>query len=53
MGQNAVVRVDAYPDQRFEARVRDIAPRAVKTDNVTSFEVELDLIGPAPIFASA
>ena len=48
VGQNAGVRVDAYPDQRFEARVREIAPRAVKTDNVTSFEVELDLIGPAP-----
>ena len=48
VGQNAGVRVDAYPDQRFEALVREIAPRAVKTDNVTSFEVELDLIGPAP-----
>ena len=48
VGQNASVRVDAYPDRRFEARVREIAPRAVKTDNVTSFEVELDLIGPAP-----
>ena len=24
--QNAGVRVDAYPDQRFEARVREIAP---------------------------
>ena len=48
VGQSASVRVDAYPDQRFEARVREIAPRAVKTDNVTSFEVELDLIGPAP-----
>ncbi len=48
VGQSASVRVDAFPDQRFEARVREIAPRAVKTDNVTSFEVELDLIGPAP-----
>ncbi|MEB3158373.1 MAG: efflux RND transporter periplasmic adaptor subunit [Synechococcus sp.] len=48
IGQQASVRVDAFPDQRFAARVREIAPRAVKTDNVTSFEVELDLVGPAP-----
>ena len=48
VGQRATVRVDAFPDQLFQARVREIAPRAVKTDNVTSFEVELDLIGAAP-----
>ena len=48
VGQEAVVRVDAYPDQRFAARVRDIAPRAEKTDNVISFEVELSLIDPPP-----
>ena len=44
VGQTAMVRVDAFPDQRFEAKVREIAPRAIKTDNVTSFEVELDLV---------
>jgi HlyD family secretion protein len=48
VGQKAVVRVDAFPDQRFEARVREIAPRAIKTDNVTSFEVELDLEDATP-----
>ena len=48
VGQEAVVRVDAYPDQRFAARVRDIAPRAEKTDNVISFEVKLNLINPQP-----
>ncbi|WP_186469181.1 efflux RND transporter periplasmic adaptor subunit [Synechococcus sp. A18-25c] len=48
VGQEAVVRVDAYPDQRFAAQVRDIAPRAEKTDNVISFEVELSLIEPPP-----
>lgn len=48
VGQAAVIRVDAYPDQRFAARVRDIAPRAEKTDNVISFEVELSLIDPSP-----
>ena len=48
VGQDASVRVDAFPDQRFPARVRDIAPRAEKTDNVISFEVELTLIDPPP-----
>ena len=48
IGQSASVRVDAFPDQRFPARVRDIAPRAEKTDNVISFEVELSLIDPPP-----
>ena len=44
--QFASIRVDAYPDERFDARVSEIAPRAVKQDNVTSFEVKLDLIDP-------
>ena len=48
VGQTASVRVDAFPDQRFSAQVREIAPRAIKTDNVTSFVVELDLTDPAP-----
>ena len=41
IGQIATVRVDAYPDQRFEAEVHEIAPRAQKTDNVISFDVKL------------
>ena len=45
-GQAASVRVDAFPDRRFAARVRQIAPRAVKTNNVTSFEVKLTLVDP-------
>ena len=49
IGQLADVRVDAFPDQRFAAEVRDIAPRAEKTNNVISFEVELTLIDPPPI----
>ncbi len=47
VGLPASVRVDAFPDRRFQARVRQIAPRAVKTNNVTSFEVKLQLIDPA------
>jgi HlyD family secretion protein len=47
-GMPAQVRVDAFPDRRFQARVRQIAPRAVKLNNVTSFEVKLTLLDPAP-----
>ena len=46
IGQKAQIRVDAFPDERFQARVSEIAPRAEKLDNVTSFEVELDLVEP-------
>ena len=46
IGQDADIRVDAFPDERFRARVSEIAPRAQKQDNVTSFEVELELIEP-------
>ena len=49
IGQVANVRVDAFPDQSFAAEVRDIAPRAEKTNNVISFEVELTLLNPPPI----
>jgi len=47
-GQSAAVRVDSFPDRRFPARVRQIAPRAEKLNNVTSFEVKLQLIDPPP-----
>lgn len=48
LGMPASVRVDSFPDRRYAARVRQIAPRAVKTNNVTSFEVKLALQEPAP-----
>ena len=44
IGQPAEIRVDAFPDERFKAEVDEIAPRADKQDNVTSFEVKLKLI---------
>jgi HlyD family secretion protein len=49
VGMPASVRVDAFPDRRFAARIRQIAPRAVKLNNVTSFEVKLELIDPPPV----
>jgi HlyD family secretion protein len=48
VGQQASVQVDAFPDRRFSARIRQIAPRAIKTNNVNSFEVKLALVPPAP-----
>jgi len=44
VGQPAEIRVDAFPDERFKAEVDEIAPRAEKQDNVTSFEVKLKLL---------
>ena len=48
LGMPASVRVESFPDRRFAARLRQIAPRAIKTNNVTSFEVKLQLTEPAP-----
>ncbi len=46
INQIALIRVDAFPDNRFKAKVSEISPRAAKNDNVTSFEVTLSLINP-------
>ncbi len=46
VGQKATIRVDAFPENRFQATVKEIAPRAAKTNNVISFEVKLELITP-------
>ncbi len=44
LGQDADIRVDAFPDKRFKATVKEISPRAIRNNNVTSFEVTLSLI---------
>ncbi len=46
IGQESSIRVEAFPDERFNAFVTEIAPRAVKSNNVTSFEVKLSLVKP-------
>ncbi len=46
-GQDASIRVDAFPDKRFKAVVSKISPSAIKNNNVTSFEVTL-LLGNRP-----
>ncbi|MCS5704612.1 efflux RND transporter periplasmic adaptor subunit [Synechococcus sp. FGCU-3] len=48
LGQPADVRVDAFPDRRFAAAVKRITPRAVKLNNVTSFDVVLRFMDAVP-----
>jgi len=44
LGQAVNIQVDAYGTQTFEGKVRLIAPRAVKENNVTSFRVKVALV---------
>ena len=46
VGQPAQIRVDAYPERSFAARVSAISPRAEKNNDVTTFEVTLKLQDP-------
>jgi len=43
LGQAVEVRADALPDQVFQGQVRLVAPEAVVKQNVTSFQVRIDL----------
>ena len=38
--------MDSYPDERFQATVSEVAPRAAKENSVTSFEVKLNFVNP-------
>jgi HlyD family secretion protein len=42
-GQSVEIVADAYPDQVYQGRVRRIAPEAVVEQNVTSFQVRVDI----------
>ncbi len=44
--QTGIVQVEAFPEERFKSIVSYIAPRAIKSNNVTSFQVKLSLINP-------
>ncbi len=46
IGQKGSIRVEAFPDERFTSIVKEISPRAIRNNNVTSFEVKLSLINP-------
>ncbi len=43
-GQSVEIRVDAYPDQPFQGKVRLIAPAAIKEQNVTSFQIRVSVL---------
>ncbi|MFB2876932.1 efflux RND transporter periplasmic adaptor subunit [Floridanema aerugineum] len=43
-GQPVEVVADAYPDQVFKGKVRLIAPEAIVDQNVTSFQVRVELV---------
>ncbi|WP_416667785.1 efflux RND transporter periplasmic adaptor subunit [Egbenema bharatensis] len=44
VGQPVEVIADAFPDRRFEGRVRLVAPEAIVRQNVTSFQVRVELL---------
>lgn len=43
-GQSVEIIADAFPDQVFKGEVKLIAPEAIVEQNVTSFEVRIDLL---------
>ncbi|HLO88956.1 MAG TPA: efflux RND transporter periplasmic adaptor subunit, partial [Nostocaceae cyanobacterium] len=43
-GQKVEIIADAYPDEVFEGRVKLIAPEAVVEQNVTSFQVRVNIV---------
>ncbi|MEM6715174.1 MAG: efflux RND transporter periplasmic adaptor subunit [Cyanobacteria bacterium P01_C01_bin.147] len=51
-GQAVEVIADAYPDQVFEGVVRLIAPEAIERQNVTLFQVRVDLTSGKDILLS-
>jgi HlyD family secretion protein len=43
-GQKAVLRVDAFPGEKFQGVVQRISPRGVNTSNVVTFEVKIEVV---------
>lgn len=43
LGQSVEIIADAYPEKTFQGQVRLVAPEAVVEQNVTSFQVRIDL----------
>ena len=46
LGQEARIRTEAYGDRIFAGRVREIAPLGKRVQNVTYFEVEIEVTDP-------
>jgi HlyD family secretion protein len=45
LGQVVTIKADAVPGQKFTGKVAQIAPQATVSQNVTSFEVRVDISG--------
>lgn len=43
-GQSVEIQADAFPDQLFEGSVKLIAPEAIERQNVTVFQVRIELL---------
>ena len=46
LGQNARIRTEAYGDRIFRGHVREIAPLGKRVQNVTYFEVKIEVTDP-------
>jgi HlyD family secretion protein len=46
VGQPARIRTEAFGDRTFEARVAEISPVGQRVQNVTYFEVEIEVVDP-------
>ncbi|MEM6591596.1 MAG: efflux RND transporter periplasmic adaptor subunit [Cyanobacteria bacterium P01_C01_bin.73] len=44
-GQQVEIQADAFPDDLYRGEVRLIAPEAIERQNVTLFQVRIDLVG--------
>lgn len=44
VNQTVEIKADAYPDQVFKGKVRLVAPEAVVEQNVTSFQVRVEML---------
>jgi HlyD family secretion protein len=51
-GQEVEISVDAYPKESFKGKVRLIAPEAIEEQNVTKFQVRLDLTSGVDLLKS-
>lgn len=47
LGQKALIRTEAYPGKTFDGQVRKIKPLGERRQNVTYFEVEVQLVDPS------
>lgn len=46
--QRVEINSDAYEGRVFEGRIKEISPRAEPIDNVTKFEIEVEVLGSPP-----